>query len=473
MLFRGLLNSTNGRDVLRIGDQALTASQLLERCTVAGRRLAGEGIVALEAAPRIEYVAALIGCLVAGEAVVPVAPSASRPERAHIINDSGAKIFVTASDGEKYPGCRVIMWPDLDIPAPSGTVSASRSNESSLILYTSGTTGRPKGVKLSGRAIEQCLDALAEAWAWSEDDELVHGLPLQHIHGLVVGVLGPFHIGSPLTHTVRAGPTDYASAKGSMYFGVPTVWARLCQDENSARALRGARLLVSGSAPLPDSTFDALTLLTGCRPVQRYGMTETQITLSVRAHLERRPGTVGTPLRGVEARVVDELGQPVEADGESVGELHVRGHYFFERYLGMAAETSASYSADGWFKTGDGAIVEPDSYLRIMGRLKSDFIKTNGFRVGAGEIEDVLLSCAGVSEAAVIGVPDEQQGERIVAFVVADDVDTARLRDFIAARLSRHKWPSEIYAVMELPRNSLGKLLKRELADSHISKRQK
>ena len=151
-----------------------------------------------------------------------------------------------------------------------------------------------------------------------------------------------------------------------------------------------------------------------------------------------------------------------------MGELQVRGHYFFAGYLGLPAETSASYSADGWFMTGDGAVLEPDGDVRIMGRLKSDFIKTNGFRVGAGEIEDVLLSFEGISEAAVIGVPDEQRGERVVAFVVAEEIDPVRVRDFVAERLSRYKWPAEIHTVAELPRNSVGKVLKRQLTESYV-----
>ena len=219
---------------------------------------------------------------------------------------------------------------------------------------------------------------------------------------------------------------------------------------------------------MPDSTFDALTSLTGCRPLQRYGMTETQKTLSARADRERRPGTVGTALLGVEPRVVDEGGQQVEADGRTMGELQVRGNYFFAGYLGLPAETSASYSADGWFMTGDGAVSETDGDVRIMGRLKSDFIKTNGFRVGAGEIEDVLLSFEGISEAAVIGVPDEQRGERVVAFVVAEKIDTGPRADFGQRGFRVYKWPAEIHAVTELPSNSVGKVLKRQLTESYV-----
>lgn len=162
-----------------------------------------------------------------------------------------------------------------------------------MIMYTSGTTGAPKGVVLSRSAVAAGLDGLAEAWAWSPDDTLVHGLPLFHVHGLILGVVGALRHGSPLVHTVRPTPESYAAAGGSLYFGVPTVWSRVCADEAAARALGSARLLVSGSAPLPVPVFERMVALTGSAPIERYGMSETIITLSTRFDGERRPGWVG------------------------------------------------------------------------------------------------------------------------------------------------------------------------------------
>ncbi|WP_416904064.1 AMP-binding protein [Micromonospora echinospora] len=202
-------------------------------------------------------------------------------------------------------------------PAPEGTA---------LILYTSGTTGAPKGVVLSRQAVAACLDGLAAAWAWTPDDRLVHGLPLFHVHGLVLGVLGPLRLGSRLHHVGRPRPERYAAAAGSLYFGVPTIWSRIAAEPAAARALRPARLLVSGSAALPESVFGGLAALTGHRVVERYGMTETLITVSARADGPRRAGTVGLPLPGVRTRVVDDRGDAVPTDGAAMGNSRSGGH---------------------------------------------------------------------------------------------------------------------------------------------------
>jgi len=331
-----------------------------------------------------------------------------------------------------------------------------------LIMYTSGTTGPPKGVVVSRAAIAADLDMLAEAWQWTPEDTLVHGLPLYHVHGLVLGLLGSLRIGNRFVHTGRPSPAAYAAAGGTLYFGVPTVWSRVVDDGDAARALAPARLLVSGSAPLPVPLFERLAEATGHPPVERYGATESLITISTRVDGERRPGWVGLPLMGIETRLVDENGADLSHDGETIGRLEVRGATLFDGYLNRPDATAEVLSSDGWYRTGDVAVIDGGGMHRIVGRESVDLIKTGGFRVGAGEVETALLGHPGVEEAAVIGVPDDDLGQRIIAFIVGDAEPDA-LIEFVAQQLSPHKRPREIRLVDSLPRNALGKVLKKEL----------
>jgi fatty acid CoA ligase FadD36 len=315
---------------------------------------------------------------------------------------------------------------------------------------------------LSRRAIAADIDALADAWQWTADDVLVHGLPLFHVHGLVLGLLGSLRIGNRFVHTGKPTPDGYARAAGTLYFGVPTVWSRVVADPAASEALRPARLLVSGSAPLPVPVFERLVSLTGHRPVERYGTTESLITLSTRADGERRPGWVGYPLEGVTTRLVGDDDAPVPQDGETVARLLVRGPTMFDGYLGRPDATAAAYTEDGWYRTGDVAVIDGDGMHRIVGRESTDLIKSGGYRVGAGEIETALVGYPGVTEAAVVGLPDDDLGQRIVAFVVGD-VAPHELIDFVAQQLSVHKRPREVRVVDALPRNAMGKVLKKEL----------
>ncbi|MEV3902152.1 acyl-CoA synthetase [Mycobacterium sp. NPDC050551] len=446
-------------DAVRIDGAVLSRSDLVGAATSVAERVGGAQRVAVLATPTATTVLAITGCLIAGVPVVPVPADVGAAERRHILTDSGAQAWLgtpPADDGG-LPVVPVRMharsWHRYAEPPPEAPA---------LIMYTSGTTGPPKGVILSRRAVAADVDALASAWQWTAGDTLVHGLPLFHVHGLVLGLLGSLRIGNRFVHTGRPSPAGYAEARGSLYFGVPTVWSRIAADADAARALSSARLLVSGSAALPVPVFERLTELTGRAPVERYGSTETLITVSTTVDGERRAGWVGLPVSGVRTRLVDEAGAEIAHDGETIGRLLVSSPTMFDGYLNLPDATAAAFDGDGWFRTGDVAVVDGDGMHRIVGRESVDLIKSGGYRVGAGEVEAALLGHPGVAEAAVVGVPDTDLGQRIVAYVVGTaDPDT--LIAYVADQLSVHKRPREVRVVAELPRNAMGKVLKKEL----------
>jgi fatty acid CoA ligase FadD36 len=452
-------NHDDRRPIVTVGDHALHPTELLGAAGAVADRIGDARAVAIDATPDIRTVTAVVGCLLAGVPAIPVPPDSGSAELGHILADSGAEIWVGAPR------------PDVSLPVlqvdPAGSSDATRAEpdpeSTALIIYTSGTTGAPKGVVLSRRALAAGIDGLAAAWEWNADDVLVHGLPLCHVHGLVLGVLGALRIGSPLIHTVRPKPELYAAAAGTLYFGVPTVWSRVCADPASARTLAGARLLVSGSAPLPVPVFESLTALTNMAPIERYGMTETIITLSTRHDGERRPGWVGLPIDGVCTRIRSESGEPVVHDGETLGQLEVTGPTLFDGYLNNPDKTAETMTPDGWFRTGDIAVIDPAGLHRIVGRESVDMIKSGGYRIGAGEVEHALLTHPGIREAAVIGVPDADLGQRIVGYVVGDAASPQAVIDHVASSLSVHKRPREIRFVDALPRNAMGKVQKKAL----------
>ncbi|MBV9026255.1 MAG: acyl-CoA synthetase [Streptomycetaceae bacterium] len=457
-------------DAVRVDDRTMSREQLLGAAGAVARRIAGTPAVAVHAAPVAETLVAVVGGLLAGVPVVPLPPDSGPAERDHILRDSGARLLLAPARhgrGALPPpaaagGCETVPV-RVDERADAAPPAGLRPESGALILYTSGTTGAPKGVLLSRRAIAADLDALAEAWAWTAEDTLVHGLPLFHVHGLVLGVLGALRVGSRLVHTGRPTPAAYAAAAGSLYFGVPTVWSRVVQDPSAAKELAAARLLVSGSAPLPAPVFKGLETLTKQRPVERYGMTETLITVSTRAHGERRAGSVGLPVAGVSTRLVGEDGEPVPYDGVTIGELQIGGETLFDGYLGRSQATAEALTADGWFRTGDMAVIEPDGMHRIVGRASTDLIKSGGYRIGAGEVENALLAHPAVREAAVVGAPHPDLGQQIVAYVVADGVSEGALIDFVAGYLSVHKRPRVVCFMDALPRNAMGKPQKKLL----------
>jgi fatty acid CoA ligase FadD36 len=461
------VTATDIPDAVRIDGTALSRSDLVGGATSVAERVAGAERVAVLATPSVSTVLAITGCLIAGVPFVPVPSDVGAAERRHMLTDSGVRAWLgpEPDELEGLPHIPVRLharsWHRYPEPAPQSTA---------MVIYTSGTTGAPKGVVVSRRAIAACIDGLAQAWQWTPDDVLVHGLPLFHVHGLVLGLLGSLRVGNRFVHTGKPTPAGYAKAAtecgGTLYFAVPTVWSRVVADQSAAETLRPARLLVSGSAALPVPVFDQLEKLTGHRPIERYGASESLITVSTRADGERRPGWVGLPLAGIETRLLDDAGDPVPHDGETVGKLQIRGATLFDGYLNRPEATAEVFDADGWYRTGDVAVIDGGGMHRIVGRESVDLIKSGGYRIGAGEIETSLLGHPGVQEAAVVGMPDEDLGQRIVAFVVgSSDLKTDELINFVAQDLSIHKRPREVRFVDALPRNAMGKVVKKQLLD--------
>jgi malonyl-CoA/methylmalonyl-CoA synthetase len=475
-LFPALTEEPSGQVALRFGGRSLTYAELAAAAGAVGERVRGAGRVAVWATPALETAVAVVGVLLAGAAAVPLNPKSGEKELGHILSDS-APALVLAAPGDELPGALAgFERVDVDVRATAPlTAAQADEGDPALVVYTSGTTGPPKGAVIPRRAIAATLDALADAWRWTGDDVLVHGLPLFHVHGLVLGVLGPLRRGGSVRHLGRfdtEGVARELNEGATMLFGVPTMYHRIARtlpdDPGLAEALGRARLLVSGSAALPVHDHERITAATGQRVIERYGMTETLMNTSVRADGDPRAGTVGVPLPGVELRLVEEDGSPIASyDGETVGEIQVRGANLFTEYLNRPDATAAAFTADGWFRTGDMAVRDPDGYVRIVGRKATDLIKSGGYKIGAGEIENALLEHPGVREAAVTGEPDADLGERIVAWVVPEDPQAppaeGELADHVARRLAPHKRPRVVRYLDTLPRNDMGKIMKRAL----------
>jgi len=469
------------KEAIRVGERALTYAELAGAAAEVAATVAGAARVAVFAESRLETCVAAVGALEAGVAFTPVNPKAGERELEHILSDSAPEMVLTAAGAELPAAFAEIARVDVDVDAaaragaPETAPGDADPEAPAVIVYTSGTTGPPKGAVLPRRAIASNLDALADAWAWTGDDVLAHALPLFHVHGLILGVLGPLRLGGTVHHLVRFDSAAMAAELGgpaTMMFGVPTMYHRLAadaeQDEDMAQAIGRARVLVSGSAPLPAAEHARIEKLTGQRIVERYGMSETLMNTAVRFDGERRPGTVGLPLPGVDLRLVDDDGAPIDAtDDETVGEIQVRGPNLFLEYLNRP-DATAEVMRDGWFATGDMATRADDGYIRIVGRRATDLIKSGGYKIGAGEIEGALMEHAGVAEVAVTGEPDDDLGERIVAWVVPADgerPEEKELADHVARLLTPHKRPRVVRYLEELPRNAMGKVVKKELRE--------
>jgi len=463
-------------EAIRFGATALSYREVRDATVAVARALEPAERVIVLATPAPETCVAVAGALWAGAVAVPINPRIGVAELEHVLADAAPRRVLAGPDAGVPGPLRSLERLDVDVAAASGPSPrpADPGDEApAFVFYTSGTTGPPKGVVVPRRAVTSNLDALADAWELTPDDVLAHGLPLFHVHGLVLGVLGPLRLGARLHHVGRFSADALAAelaGEATVAYGVPTMYRDLADaaetDPAVAAALGRARLLVSGSAALPVRDFERIEAVTGQRVVERYGTTESLMICAERAADERRPGFVGPPIRDVDVRIVEDDGADVDAhDEQAIGEVLVRGPNLFLGYLNRPADTRAAFR-DAWFATGDIAGRGVDGYVRVVGRRATDLIKTGGFKVGAGEVEAALMRHPGVAEAAVTGEPDDRLGERIVAWVVPRGAAPTLedLQDLVAEQLGPHKRPRELRCLERLPRNDMGKIVKSELA---------
>ncbi len=447
----------------------LSAAELEERSAAAAGRYRAAGLspgdrLLMSAGTSADLVVAYVAALRAGLSVVPANSAYTPLELASLVEAAGPALAVLDDPSRLPDPVLPVTAPDLAGLPPSavGDLDRADTDDTALIIYTSGTTGRPKGVPLSHGNLLASAHAVRLAWRWQPDDTLALCLPLFHVHGLGVGLHGTLVTGASAMLIPRFEPAtigEAVRAGSTLLFGVPTMYHRLAESPQ-LKDLASLRLAVSGSAPLPADLHEAVREGSGQVVLERYGMTETVMLVSNPYERERRPGTVGFPLPGVEVRLAPRDG--------GTAEIQVRGPNVISGYLDNPVATAVAYTSDGWFRTGDLGSFDPDGYLTISGRAK-ELIITGGYNVYPREVEEVLRSHPAVVDAAVVGAASNQWGETVVGFVVPSEAGDAAalvssLDAWCAERLVAYKRPREWRIVDAIPRNALGKILRHELA---------
>jgi malonyl-CoA/methylmalonyl-CoA synthetase len=445
------------------------------------------GRVAVQADKCEDLIAGYLGCLRAGGAFLPLNPAYTADEVGYYLQDSRASLLLCQPErlDEMRPVAAkagVFVVESLAVDGESGTFQqrlvttpaelapvAPTPDATAAILYTSGTTGRPKGAMLTHHNLAANADALHDAWGWDANDVLIHALPLFHVHGLFVALNGVLRAGASMIFLPRFDPDPVIDTlpRATIFMGVPTMYHRLADHPRlTSDICHRMRLFVSGSAPLSVPDFEAFRERSGHTILERYGMTETGMNISNPLRGPRKAGSVGLPLPGVQVRLVDaEQGGDVPR-GE-VGEIWLRGPNIFAGYFGAPDKTSESFS-EGWFRTGDLALQDSDGYYMIVGRLK-DMVISGGLNVYPAEVEAVLDAIAGVEESAVVGMPDADFGERVAAAVVRRASAGSLTADMVIvearARLAPYKCPKSVTFLDSLPRNAMGKVEKTRLRE--------
>jgi malonyl-CoA/methylmalonyl-CoA synthetase len=463
--------------------ELLAASARLAGTLLAGRQDLDEARVAFLTPADFSYAAVQWGVWRAGGIAVPLATSHPPPEWEYVLRDAGAELAVVAPEFldlfrpvAELAGVRELST-EQALAGPSRTALPTLAPQRrAMMVYTSGTTGRPKGVVTTHANLASQVTSLIEAWGWVPDDRILLVLPLHHVHGIVNVLTCALWAGAIcemlLTFDAELVWDRLASGQLTLFMAVPTIYRKLIAAWDAAPAERqlawsagssGLRLMVSGSAALPVQTLERWRDISGHTLLERYGMTEIGMALSNPLDGERRPGFVGTPLPGVEVRLVDEQGRTVPPG--TPGEIEVRGGSVFLEYWGRPEATREAFR-DGWFRTGDVAVLEDGAY-RILGRNSVDIIKTGGYKVSALEIEEVLRTHPDVGECAVVGVEDPEWGERVAVAVElrgGGSLDLETLKGWSKNRLAPYKIPRALRVVTALPRNAIGKVTKPEVA---------
>lgn len=481
---RDVASSGPGRVAIEDDQGRVTYGDLLERArrvaaAIERRKWAGARI-GLYASPGAPWVTGFLGTLLAGGSAVALSPSYPPPELRFLVDSSNVRGVLTSRDLEASAAGALGGVPTLNVDeaALPGVPVIDRIHEPqpgdvALVLFTSGTTGKPKGARLTHENVLALSDVLGEAWGFGPNDTLLHTLPLHHLHGIGVSLIVALVAGAK-TRFVRFEPRAVWEALGgaTVFMGVPTQHKKLfdafdVEDEETRRRWtahgKALRLVTSGSAALPEPVGQRWRALSGAYPLERYGMTEIGIVLSNPLAGERRPGTVGKPLRGVDLRVVAESGSDAEPD--EPGELWIRARTVFAGYDGRGSATRDAFSG-GWFKTGDTVSMSKDGYVKVLGRTSIDILKSGGYKISALEIEHVLREHEDVGDVAVVGMPDEIWGDLVVAAVVerpGRGISEEPLRAWAKERIAPYKVPKRIAVVPDLPRNALGKVQKNVL----------
>jgi malonyl-CoA/methylmalonyl-CoA synthetase len=432
--------------------------------------------VAILVSPGAAWVEAFFGVLRAGGCAVVLSPLHPAAETSYFCDDAEVDTLVASADlAPRLDGIagsrRLLSTDELRAHRP-GSLPDVAAASAALQLYTSGTTGKPKGAILTHANLSVQQDVIARAWGHQPSDLLVHALPLHHLHGLGIALLNLLGSGASarlLPHFDAARIWE-SLAGATLFMGVPTMYTKLfvafdAADEPTrarwSENARRLRLATSGSAALPVTLGERWRAITGAYPLERFGMTEIGVGMSNPLAGPRKPGMVGLPVETVETRVVDEAGEEAPS-----GELWIRGPSVFAGYWKREEATRAAFAQGGWFKTGDTVTRDADGYLKVLGRTSVDILKSGGYKLSALEIEEVLRDHATVGEVAVVGIPDETWGDRVVACVVpraGSACDEEVLRSFAKERLASYKVPKEVISMSELPRNAVGKVVKPEL----------